>query len=183
MSVAASWAQRMLRVWRGLPPRENIVAPSSTSPETPVRRALIAAHNAALPPPITSTSNLRLRSTMPCCLSRSHRNQDLRGDGIPRRDGLAAAIDGQRRENAAGRSTHQPISGRSLVAGLSDQPGRCQRREGAEQRDREAESQRETGRTHVSRNDLGQGCDHRAIVDAEVERQYQFYRQHLAERD
>src|SRR3954454_16261178 len=64
MSVAASWAQRMLRVWRGVAPPKKFGAPSSTSTDAPALRALIAAHSAALPPPITSTSNFRERSTM-----------------------------------------------------------------------------------------------------------------------
>src|ERR1700722_4321532 len=64
MSVAESWAQRMLRVWRGVAPRGNFWAPPRTSTEAPERRALIAAHSAALPPPITSTSNFRIKSTI-----------------------------------------------------------------------------------------------------------------------
>src|SRR3954454_2130583 len=64
MSVAASWAQRMLRVWRGVAPPKKFGAPSSTSTDAPDLRALIAAQSAALPPPITSTSNFRERSTM-----------------------------------------------------------------------------------------------------------------------
>src|SRR5947208_10648654 len=66
----------MLRVWRVLPPRYNFGAPSSTSTDAPPRRALIAAHSAALPPPITSTSYLPLMPSARC---------DEVGDILPRR--------------------------------------------------------------------------------------------------
>ncbi len=62
--MAVSWAQRMLRVWRVLPPRMNFGAASTTSTEAPPRRAAIAAHSAALPPPTTSTSYFLERSAI-----------------------------------------------------------------------------------------------------------------------
>src|SRR5688500_3668268 len=48
--------QRRFRVWIELPPRHSCGAASSISTETPASRAVSAAHSAALPPPITSTS-------------------------------------------------------------------------------------------------------------------------------
>src|SRR3954463_9246187 len=112
MSVAVSWAQRIFRVWRGFPPPKNFGAPSSTSTDAPARRALMAAHSAALPPPITSTSYLRAKSTMPCCQRSLDGNQRRRwtmppgelldGDGRARLDGFAIAKDGKRSDDAAG---------------------------------------------------------------------------------
>jgi hypothetical protein len=64
VSVAASWAQRMLRVWRVFPPRQNLSAASTTSTDEPARRAAIAAQSAALPPPATSTSYFLVRSAI-----------------------------------------------------------------------------------------------------------------------
>src|SRR5687768_5457270 len=46
----------MSRVWRLLPPRKSFVAASSSRTRAPARRAQIAAHNPALPPPTTRTS-------------------------------------------------------------------------------------------------------------------------------
>src|SRR6266540_771427 len=51
--------QRRLRVWRLLPPRKCFGAHSTSCTLAPARRALIAAHSAALPPPSTRTSQLR----------------------------------------------------------------------------------------------------------------------------
>ena len=51
--------QRRLRVCTELPPRQSRGAASSTHTEAPASRAVNAAHNAALPPPITSTSIMR----------------------------------------------------------------------------------------------------------------------------
>src|ERR1022692_3555145 len=196
MSVAASWAQRILRVWRVLPPPENFGAPSSTSTEAPVRRALIAAHNAALPPPITSTSNLRLRSTMPCCLSRLHGNKNqhwskaiclLRHDlawgrdGLLDSNGLAVAIDHEGGDDAKDGGAHQPESGRGAVAGVIDQPGRCERRECSEQARSQRKSHRETGGADMRRHYFDQRAQHGPAVDAEIEREHHFNRQHLAE--
>src|SRR3984957_3273591 len=191
MSVAASWAQRMLRGWRVFYPRENCGAPSSTSTEAPARRALIAAHNAALPPPITSTSNLRERSTMPCCLSPLHGNQnrhwstaicllghDLAGgrDGLLDRNGPAVAIDHEGGDDAKDGGTHQPETGRGAVAGVIDQPGRCERRECSEQARSQRKCHREAGGADVRRHYFDQRAQHRAAVDAEIEREHHFNR-------
>ena len=54
--VGPSCIARRLRVCRLLPPRNTCGACSSTITEAPVSRAVIAAHNAALPPPMTATS-------------------------------------------------------------------------------------------------------------------------------
>src|SRR6516164_3095762 len=54
----------MSRVWRLLPPRKSLVALSSTSTRAPARRAVMAAHSPALPPPTTSTSKGRVRSAI-----------------------------------------------------------------------------------------------------------------------
>src|SRR5437867_4716856 len=51
--------QRRLRVCRLLPPRKCLGAHSSRSTLLPARRAVMAAHNAALPPPNTKTSYIR----------------------------------------------------------------------------------------------------------------------------
>src|SRR5437867_12613718 len=51
--------QRRLRVWRLLPPRKCLGAHSSKSTFMPARRAVMAAHSAALPPPNTKTSYIR----------------------------------------------------------------------------------------------------------------------------
>ena len=53
----ASCMQRMLRVCGELPPRQALGAASRSSTDAPASRAVRAAHNAALPPPITSTSS------------------------------------------------------------------------------------------------------------------------------
>src|ERR1035437_6607164 len=53
---------RKLRVWRLLPPRNCRGACSSSSTLAPASRAVMAAHSAALPPPTTSTSQVRLKS-------------------------------------------------------------------------------------------------------------------------
>src|SRR5215475_7070027 len=58
--------QRMLRVWRLLPPRYSTGADSKTVTDTPDSRAIRAAHSAALPPPTTATSVSMIRSTTPC---------------------------------------------------------------------------------------------------------------------
>src|SRR4030095_8097516 len=55
---------RMLRVCRLLPPRKSFVALSSSSTRAPARRAVIAAHSPALPPPTIRTSTDDLRSAM-----------------------------------------------------------------------------------------------------------------------
>ena len=54
---------RMLRVWRLLPPRKWIGADSTTRTARPRLRAVMAAQSAALPPPITSRSYRREKST------------------------------------------------------------------------------------------------------------------------
>jgi hypothetical protein len=54
--------QRKFRVWRLLPPRKWRGACSTINTEAPARRAEIAAHTAALPPPMTSTSTGLLKS-------------------------------------------------------------------------------------------------------------------------
>src|SRR4029077_4678042 len=104
-------------------------APSGAAADAPTRRAPIAAHNAALPPPITSTSNLREKSTMRFCYligmeirsgSRPGAGRPaagggvLRGDGFARFDGLAAAIDGERCDDAQRCAKHQPVRRRGL---------------------------------------------------------------------
>jgi hypothetical protein len=48
--------QRRLRVWAELPPRQSRGAASSNITLAPASAAIKAAHKAALPPPITSTS-------------------------------------------------------------------------------------------------------------------------------
>ena len=50
---------RMLRVWRLLPPRKWIGADSTIRTESPLTRAVSAAHRAALPPPRISRSYVR----------------------------------------------------------------------------------------------------------------------------
>src|SRR6476661_6361309 len=54
----------MLRVCRLLPPRNARGAASTTRTERPRLRAVSAAQSAALPPPSTSRSNCRERSTV-----------------------------------------------------------------------------------------------------------------------
>src|ERR1700683_3877323 len=49
--------QRMLRVWRLLPPRNSIGAHSRTVTEAPHSRAVSAAQSAAFPPPAMTTSD------------------------------------------------------------------------------------------------------------------------------
>src|ERR1700694_3885784 len=51
--------QRRLRVWRLLPPRKCLGAHSRQRTLLPARRAVIAAHSAALPPPNIKTSYTR----------------------------------------------------------------------------------------------------------------------------
>src|SRR5438034_757251 len=51
--------QRRLRVCRLLPPRKCLGAHSSRRTLFPARRAVMAAHSAALPPPSTRTSYMR----------------------------------------------------------------------------------------------------------------------------
>src|SRR5438552_13835651 len=51
--------QRRLRVCRLLPPRKCLGAHSSRRTLLPARRAVMAAHSAALPPPNTRTSYMR----------------------------------------------------------------------------------------------------------------------------
>src|SRR5690554_3913352 len=48
--------QRRLRVCMELPPRHSLGAASNSKTLAPASRAVSAAHKAALPPPITSTS-------------------------------------------------------------------------------------------------------------------------------
>src|SRR5512147_1578536 len=55
---------RRFRVWRLLPPRIARGACSTRRTRAPASRAVIAAQSAALPPPITSTSYGRDRSTI-----------------------------------------------------------------------------------------------------------------------
>ena len=54
--VGAVCMARRLRVCRLLPPRIARGACSTSSTRAPASRAVMAAHRAALPPPITSTS-------------------------------------------------------------------------------------------------------------------------------
>jgi hypothetical protein len=60
--------QRRLRTCIELPPRQARGADSSIKTEAPASRAISAAHNAALPPPITRTSGIAADDT----LSSSH---------------------------------------------------------------------------------------------------------------
>ena len=52
--------QRMLRVCTELPPRQACGADSKINTSAPISRAVSAAQSAALPPPITRTSSMRL---------------------------------------------------------------------------------------------------------------------------
>jgi hypothetical protein len=52
--------QRTLRVCDELPPRQAFGEASSIRTDAPASEATSAAHNAALPPPITKTSGLFL---------------------------------------------------------------------------------------------------------------------------
>src|ERR1051325_4373707 len=54
----------MSRVCRLFPARKSLVALSRTRTRAPARRAVIAAHIAALPPPITRTSTGLIGSAM-----------------------------------------------------------------------------------------------------------------------
>src|SRR5713226_9751538 len=91
------------------------------------------------------------------------------GDGFACFNGFTAAEDGEGGDNTAGRGEHQPESGRSLVAGSVDQPGRGQRGESAEQGRGETERQRAAGGSHMGWNYIGECGNHRAVVDTEVE--------------
>src|ERR1700733_10320491 len=66
----------MLRVCRVLPPRKNFGGASSTTTEAPARRALMAAHKAALPPPITSVSYFFSLSIVGCFICGVATEQD-----------------------------------------------------------------------------------------------------------
>ena len=57
-SCGASCMQRRLRVCCELPPRHACGADSSISTDAPASRAISAAHSAAFPPPMTSTSTI-----------------------------------------------------------------------------------------------------------------------------
>jgi hypothetical protein len=56
---------RTLRVCDELPPRQAFGEDSSIRTDAPASLATSAAHNAALPPPITKTSGLLLKFILP----------------------------------------------------------------------------------------------------------------------
>src|ERR1700744_4369166 len=66
--------QRRLRVCCELPPRHSRGADSSSNADAPASRAIKAAHNAALPPPITNTSTIRVVSFDIHVLRARHKN-------------------------------------------------------------------------------------------------------------